>query len=110
MKKNVKMLLAAGMLVMTLVACQSNEEKTISRLQAMSEQIEKKGDTMSDEDWDKLVADFNKLNDEAGQYNFTDEQKQEVAKLEGKIVKGCAKHSIQGVGKTLKGFFEGLTE
>lgn len=101
MKHYLRTLLVALVAVTLLVSCKSKEERVLDRLQTMSEKIQKNGDNLSEEDWEKLYKEYSDIHAKIlnKEYNFTDEQVHELGKLEGKLGKAFVKHSMSDLGK-----------
>lgn len=121
MKKTFRNLIIAAMLSVTLTACQSKEEKVISQLEDIAEQLEAKGDAMSEHEWDEALAEFESISKQISndELQFSDEQQKEVKHLQGKVLGEAAKHTASQIGKgigdalkqgadVLKGIADGL--
>ncbi len=108
MKHYFSTLFVAIMAIMLLSSCMSKEERALDKLQNMSEQIQKNGDNMTSEDWEKLYDEYTALHDKMSNedYNFTDEQMRELGKAERKLYNAFVKHSISDFGKATKDFFK----
>ena len=104
--KKLATLVIACFLACVIVSCQSKEERTISKFQAISEQLEQKGDQMTEADWDKLTADYSKLIEDVKTCNFTSEQQEQIGKLEAKIALQMVKQKGKDFGKGLKDLFK----
>ncbi|MBO4753151.1 MAG: hypothetical protein J5543_01015, partial [Bacteroidales bacterium] len=61
MKHYLRTLLVALVAVTLLVSCKSKEERVLDRLQTMSEKIQKNGDNLSEEDWEKLYKEYSDI-------------------------------------------------
>lgn len=122
MKKFFSLILVLATSLVIFASCASKEEQVISDLQAIATLIEEKGDVLTDEQWEKTVADYQKLTDKIinEEFNFTDEQKQQITKLEAKCFGELTKHGAKRVGRSIqnmfkegsnavKGLLEGLT-
>lgn len=103
---------------MLLCACQSKEERVISKIQNLTEKVEQCGDKMSAEDWNQLQQEYVQLHDEIanGDYHFSDQQMEQLGKAEGKFAAACVEHGFKEVGKGINkalkagvGFLKGLT-
>ncbi len=101
MKHYIRTLLIAFVAVLMFSSCQTKEERALGKLQDMTEEIQKNGDKLTSEDWEKIYNDYNALHEKIRHedYNFTDEQMRELGRLEGKLAKEFAKQSISEFGK-----------
>ena len=114
MKKFLPLLL----LTMTLAACNPSQ-MAVDDLQKFTERIENKSDNWSDADWDDALMHFAEISQTLDRYEYSDEQKLEIAKLKGRCKVQFAKHSFDNMndemlnaiiefGGTLEGVFDGL--
>lgn len=122
MKKFFSLILVLATSLVILASCASKEERIVSDLQNIATLIDEKGDILTDEQWDKAVADYQSICETVANnkdLQFTDEQKQQIAKLEAKCFGELAKHGAKRVGRNLqnmikegsnavKGLLEGL--
>ena len=115
--KKITLLILTGILFSAITSCQSKEESVISKLQAISEQIEEKGDTMTDEDGNKLEKKHDELMKIVETCTFTDEQEEQLYKIESKIATQSIKQKGKDIGKSIKnllknskGIVEGIKE
>ena len=99
----------------SFVACQSKEESAISQMEKICETVE--SEDFDSEDWEKIQKEYDELSDKMKDCNFSDEQVQEIAKLQGRFASAAAKQAVGSFGKMLngaidagKGFVEGLTK
>ncbi len=101
MKYYLRVLLLAFLSIALLGSCKTKEERVIDQLQGMSERIEKKGDSMSSEDWEKLYKEYSDIHAKIAneEYDFTDEQMRELGRVEGKLGKAFVKQSMKDFGK-----------
>lgn len=101
MKYFLRVFLLAFLSVVLLGSCKTKEERVIDQLQGMSERIEKKGDSMSSEDWEKLYKEYSDIHTKIAneEYDFTDEQMRELGRVEGKLGKAFVKQSMKDFGK-----------
>ena len=120
MKKALKVL-ALCLLLFTMAACQTKEERVINKTNRMAEAVEQKSDTYTDAQWDKLISDFENLQKQAAECDFNKDQLKEFAKAEAKLTAAIAKHGAKKLGDKLNdlldegkevvdGILEGLKE
>ena len=113
MKKAIKVL-ALCLLVAFLSSCQTKEEKVINKLQALAERVDSKSDSFSDSDWDNVCTEFEALQTQTKECDFTAEQLKDVAKAEAELTAAIAKHKTLEVieeGKNVvNGILDGIKE
>lgn len=104
--------IAAAMMIMA--SCQSKEEQVISQLEDICEIVE--SDDFTSEDFDAFNEKYQKITSSLNECEFTNEQLQEIGKLQGRIASAMAKQSLKSAGDILngvvnagKGFIEGLS-
>lgn len=100
MKKAFKVL-TLGLLLFTVTACQTKEEKVIKKINNLAERVDQKADSYTDAEWDKLIADFDNLQKQATECEFNKEQLKEFAKAEAKLSTAIAKHGAKKLGNDL---------
>lgn len=115
--KKIVLLLISCICISVFSSCQSKEESTISKMEALVEKVEQKGDELTDAEWDKVQEQFSAVLEAAKTCNFTSEQQEKLGKLEGKFTLLVAKQAGKDFGKGLKdlfkkgkGIIEGVTE
>ena len=93
MKKNALLTLTAVMLgLFCLTSCQSREERTISKLEQLSERIEENGDNYDVEDWNGIMNEMESITDDIKDCDLTSQQMQEVGRLQAKFYKAIMKN------------------
>lgn len=118
MKKNVLLIMAVAMLgLFNLTSCQSREEKTINRLESLSERIEKNGDKYDVEEWNGVMKELEAISDDIDDCDFTSKQMEEVGRLHAKFYKTVMKNApklfsgaLSTFGSYAKGLKEGLLD
>lgn len=119
--KPIKLAITIAIAIFTLASCQSREEKVISKLDSLSERIEKDGSNFDADDWEEAIKDYTKIHEEMQDCEFTKEQLHELGKKEGKVsiilAKECSKalgkdfmNYIGSFGAFAKGFKEGVED
>lgn len=110
--------LLVGLFVLT--ACQPATERYIGELKDFVEKVVTEGSEYTAEEWDEVSKEFDELVKKAETLEgLTDEQKKEIAKLQGKfsgaVMKGGfdklmkkAGNELEKAGEAIEGFFEGL--
>ena len=90
--------------LLALSSCQSREEKVISKLDSLSERIEKDGSNFDADDWEEAIEDFADIHEEMQDCEFTKEQLRELGKKEGKVSAILAKEGSKALGREFKNF------
>ena len=120
MKKAIKVL-ALCLLVAFMSSCQTKEEKVINKLQALAERVESKSDSFTESEWENIYTEFESLQTQTKDCDFTAEQLKEVAKAEAELTAAIAKQKAKEVGNSindvinegkevLNGIFDGIKE
>ncbi len=111
--KSILSIVAIFFIALGVSSCQSKEESFVDKLNDIYEEINN-ADNLSSEEWDALINEFTALHDEAANYNFTEEQIKEIAKLETKIATAASKKAfgtaLKSGGAILKGISEAFDD
>ena len=100
--------------ILLMVACTSQLPKKFT---ALADQVEKKGESFSEEQWEKVNDSFDKLMEAYKQQadKLTEEQKSVINEAIGRfraaqLKAGLGKvgDALNEIGDSVKGFFEGL--
>ena len=96
--------LTVCLLVAFMSSCQTQtqEQKVISKMQALAERVESNKDTYSDAEWDKVINEFNALQQQAKECEFSKEQLKDLAKVEAELTAAIAKQGAKRVGSDIK--------
>ncbi len=105
MKKAIQVLTLC-LLVAFMTSCQTKEEKVINKLQALAERVESKADSFTESQWDNIYSEFESLQTQTKECDFTTEQLKEVAKAEAELTAAIAKQKAKEVGNDIKGAIE----
>lgn len=115
MKKFVSFFMMALVAVFVLASCGTQEEKALSKLDSLVEHVEKDGATMSDEEWEKVYADYEAIGLDREELQFSDEQLEQVGEKTARILTAYGAHAKKSLGDKLKssmkkvgGFLKGL--
>ena len=102
--------------ILLIIACAfcmascSYSSDPISRLSSLCESIESDGNSFSQEDWEGVIAEFESIQEELANGEYTQEELKEIGRLEARFyVKAGSKLG----GKYLRGIkseIEGITE
>ena len=102
-KKAFKVLTVCLLLAfMSSCQTQTQEQKVISKMQALAERVENNKDTYSDAEWDKVINEFNALQQQAKECEFSKEQLKDLAKVEAELTAAIAKQGAKRVGSDIK--------
>ena len=101
MKKKALLTLTAVMLgLFCLTSCQSQEERTISKLEQLSERIEENGDKYDVEDWNGIMKEMESISDDIEDCDLTSQQMKEVGRLQAKFYKAVMKNGKKSYVRT----------
>lgn len=112
--------LAMAAIATLFFSCQPSAEGCIKEMKALVEEINESTEEFTEEKWEELNDTFTQLVEEAGKLEeMTDEQKLELAKLQGQYAAAVMKkggktlmkdlnEGIEQAGKVLEGALEEL--
>lgn len=109
MKKAIKVL-AFCLLVAFMTSCQTKEEKVISKLQALAERVESQSDSFSDAQWENIYTEFEALQNQTKDCEFSVEQLKAVAAAEAELTAAIAKQKAKEVLNEGKNILEGVVD
>ena len=93
-------------LLLTLTACRSYEERVITKLNNLSERIDKYGKTFDVDDWEDAMEELADIHEEMGDCDFTREQLKEVGKADGRLSAIIAKEGAKALGQGVSGIID----
>lgn len=119
--KTITKIVAMAAIAFLLASCKSREEKVISRLDSLSERIEKNGQKFDAEDWEEALEDLEDIHEDMEDCEFTRAELKEVGRADGRLTAIIAKEGAKALGRDLstvlksfssfaKGFQEGAME
>lgn len=88
--------------VAVISSCQSKEQQVINKINKLADRVEQKADSFSDTDWEKALADFKDLQEQATECNFNKQQLKDFAKAEGRLTAVFAKKGANKLGDELE--------
>ena len=107
MKKAIQVLTVCLLLAfMSSCQTQTKEEKVISKMKALAERVESNNDTYSDAEWDKVTNEFDALQKEAKECDFSADQLKDQAKVEAELTAAIAKQGAKRIGSDIKDAIE----
>ena len=120
MKKNLVIAILLCVLTLSITACQSKEDKVLSDLESIYNRLNN-SENFTDEDWTELMTEYEVIHEEAQTCDFSYEQKNELGRIEGKILSKITERKTQELGSEIGdiinsggaiigGFIEGLQE
>ena len=89
-----------------MTSCQTKEEKVINKLQALAERVENQSDSFTDSQWESIYAEFESLQPQTKECDFTAEQLKKVAAAEAELTAAIAKQKAKEVGNDIKDAIE----
>ena len=102
MKKAIQVLTVCLLLAfMSSCQTQTKEEKVISKMKALAERVESNNDTYSDAEWDKVTNEFDALQKEAKECDFSADQLKDLAKVEAELTAAIAKQGAKRIGSDI---------
>ena len=107
MKKAIQVLTVC-LIVTFMSSCQTQtkEEKVISKMKALAERVESNNETYSDAEWDNVTNEFDALQKEAKECDFSADQLKDLAKVEAELTTAIAKQGAKRVGSDIKDAIE----
>lgn len=106
MKKITYLLLCASMVLAMSSCAKMQADRQISSLEALIEKVEKDGDSFTKEDWTDVANEFDEICGKMAQYDYTDEQMKEIARLKGRFYGACTKKAVKSAGGLLNGLLQ----
>ena len=105
MKKAIKVL-ALCLLVAFMTSCQTKEEKVINSFKALAERVENQSDSFTDSQWENIYSEFESLQTQAKDCDFTAEQLKEVAAAEAELTAAIAKQKAIELGNDISNLID----
>lgn len=109
---NKKLLLTIAFLAtisLSFTSCKTSEEAVISRLENLSERIDKHGADFDSDDWGKAFSDLEKIHKDMKDCDFTSEQLKQVVRADGKLTATIAKKGAKVLSKEGAGLLKELS-
>ncbi|MCQ2244298.1 MAG: hypothetical protein MJZ32_08560 [Bacteroidaceae bacterium] len=112
MKQKIMKVALALVLVASASSC-STEYRTLSRMEKLTNNIEKYGERYTVEDWKEAISDYKAIEKDIKRCNFTSEERERMGEMEGRAVASFAKWAgdkVKGVYTEGKGFLNGILD
>lgn len=90
-------------------SCKSKEEKVISKLESLSERIDKNGQNFDAEDWEEAFEDLEDIHEDMGDCEFTKEQLREVGRADGRLTTIIAKEGAKSLGREASSLLKSIS-
>lgn len=87
-----------------LLSCTSKKQEALNQLENLTEDVEKNGGSWSEEQWKQKYDVFVQIRSDIYKYKYSDEERAEIGRLEGRCISAMANHASGGMLKKLKDF------
>lgn len=94
--------------ILILSSCQSQEEKIISSLNDMAEQVKNDSDDWDAQDWADIATELSHIGIDMKNCKFSDEQLKEAYKAQKYILEAIASKGVDAYGEEMKSMLSGL--
>lgn len=110
MNKNLLLIIAfLATIALSFTSCKTSEEAVISRLEKLSDRIDRNGSSFDSEDWSKAFKDLEKIHQDMKGCDFTSEQLKQVVRADGKLTATIAKKGAKVLSKEGAGLLKELS-
>ena len=98
--------------VFILVGCSSPNERRIEKLDHLSNKVEEKGDSFSQDDWKKIIEQYESLLEQLNNSSqeLTNEQHKEIGRISAKMLKFTVKYYVGSTTNAAKNELSGFLE
>ena len=96
-------------ILLSFASCKSREEKVISRLESLSERIDKNGHKFDAEDWAEAFEDLEDIHEDMEDCEFTREELKEVGRADGRLTAIIAKEGAKALGREASSFLRNFS-
>ena len=96
-------------ILLSFASCKSREEKVISKLESLSERIDKKGHTFDAEDWAEAFEDLEDIHADMEDCEFTREELKKVGRADGRLTAIIAKEGAKALGRETSSFLRNFS-
>ncbi len=100
--------IVVAVLALSMTSCAKwQAQHQIDALESLVEQVEQKGANFTSDEWSKTSTIYYEICNKISQYEYTDEQLQEIGRLKARYYVACAKGALGG--GLLNGIFQQAT-
>lgn len=103
-KLHLLILLFVGLFCLT--SCQSREDKVIHKIEKLTLEIEEKGSSFNEKDWERVFKEIENIHLAMEHCDFTSEQLKELGRAEGKLSGTIAQYGVKAMVDALPGIIE----
>lgn len=96
-------------ILLSITSCQSKEEKIISRLNNLSERVDKYARNFDAEDWDDVLEELEEIHEDMEDCEFTREEQKEVGRAYGRLTAVMAKEGTKAFGRDVSSFLKNFS-
>ena len=96
-------------ILLSFASCKSREEKVISKLESLSERIDKKGHTFDAEDWAEAFEDLEDIHADMEDCEFTREELKKIGRADGRLTAIIAKEGAKALGRETSSFLRNFS-
>lgn len=96
-------------ILLSFSSCKSKEEKVISRLENLSERIDKNGHKFDDEDWVEAFEDLEDIHEDMEDCEFTQEELKKVGRADGRLTAIIAREGAKSLGREASSFLRNFS-
>ena len=95
--------LFTSLCLLGMTSC-DHKQAAIDELEGLAEDLKESSEQYTKEDWNAATEQYQAIETELEQYEFTDEELKEIGKIKARCFKYFSKGSIMMIGKELKSF------
>lgn len=96
-------------ILLSFSSCKSKEEKVISRLENLSERIDKNGHKFDAEDWVEAFEDLEDIHEDMEDCEFTQEELKKVGRADGRLTAIIAREGAKSLGREASSFLRNFS-
>lgn len=96
-------------ILLSFISCKSREENVISRLESLSERIDKQGHTFDAEDWAEAFEDLKDIHEDMEECEFTREELKKIGQTDGRLTAIIAKEGVKALGRETTSFLRNVS-
>lgn len=96
----------AAFLLLAMASCQSSEDRAISKLNRLAENIDKHGRDFTLEDWYEAMDDLADIHEDMSDCDFSKEQLKEIGRMDGRLSVIISREGAKVLGKEATNFLD----